>query len=180
MTSSSPLTPALSLSPAAPPPGAPSSGAATTLSPNEVNQLANPQLFLQLLVAELQNQDPTNPMNPATILSQTASLSQMEAVNSMVSALTSGQQTSQAGEATDLMGQDVAATLNGASVSGKVTGVALSATAPPVLDVGGVAVPLADVTSVGVAPPPSSSPAPTTSTSTATSTTGATTTASSA
>lgn len=144
-----------------------STSQSSTLSSNQLNQLSNPQLFLQLLVAELQNQDPTNPMNPSQILSQTASLTQMEAINSMVTAVNGEQSASKTGEATSLIGQNVSATVNNATVSGTVSAVTLSATGDPTLVVNGTNVPLAAVTSVGQAPAPSASPGTATGSSTA-------------
>lgn len=134
-----------------------STSKSSTLSSNQLNQLSNPQLFLQLLVAELQNQDPTNPMNPSQILSQTASLTQMEAINSMVTAVNGEQSASKTAEATSLIGQNVSATVNNATVSGTVSEVTLSASGDPTLVVNGTNVPLAAVTSVGQAPAPSAS-----------------------
>lgn len=121
----------------------------TTLSANQVNQLANPQLFLKLLVAELQNQDPTAPMDPATILSQTANLSQMEAVTSMTAAIQSEQSASQANEATTLIGQTITATVNNSPVTGTVSQVQLNSSGQPSLLVNGTVVPLSALTAIG-------------------------------
>ena len=122
------------------------------LSAQQLNQLSNPQLFLQLLVAELQNQDPTNPMSPQAILSQTASLSQMEAINSMVSAINGEQSSTQATQAAGLLGQTVTASVHNSSISGTVSEVKLSATGAPTLVVNGTDVPLSSVTSLGATP----------------------------
>jgi flagellar basal-body rod modification protein FlgD len=52
--------------------GAASSAASTGgLDPND---------FMSLLVAEIQNQDPTNPMDPTTFMSQLVDLNQLEQV----------------------------------------------------------------------------------------------------
>src|SRR5208337_4588788 len=40
----------------------------------------NPNDFMSLLVAEIQNQDPTNPMDPTTFMSQLVNLNQLEQV----------------------------------------------------------------------------------------------------
>ena len=42
------------------------------------NALGNEQTFLQLLVSEIQNQDPTAPMDSTTFLTQLAQFSQLE------------------------------------------------------------------------------------------------------
>jgi flagellar basal-body rod modification protein FlgD len=119
-----------------------------TVSSSELNQLSNPQLFLQLLVAELQNQDPTNPMDPSTILSQTSELSQMEAVNTMTTAISSEQGATQATQADGLIGMQISATVGGNPITGTVTAVLLSSSGEPTLNVGGTAVPLSAVTEV--------------------------------
>jgi len=40
----------------------------------------NPNDFMTLLVAEIQNQDPTQPMDPTTFMSQLVQLNQLEQV----------------------------------------------------------------------------------------------------
>jgi flagellar basal-body rod modification protein FlgD len=61
----------------------PTSSAATSKSSSasssaSTNPLANEQEFLQLLVAQMQNQDPMNPTDGEQYLSQLASFSQLE------------------------------------------------------------------------------------------------------
>jgi flagellar basal-body rod modification protein FlgD len=41
----------------------------------------NPNDFMTLLVAEIQNQDPTQPMDPTTFMSQLVQLNQLEQVS---------------------------------------------------------------------------------------------------
>ncbi|HTW98698.1 MAG TPA: flagellar hook capping FlgD N-terminal domain-containing protein [Acidimicrobiales bacterium] len=110
--------------------------AAATTGSSEMSQLSNPQLFLQLLIAELQNQDPTNPLDPSTILQQTSELSNVEAMTSMTNEV-SGEQ------ATGLIGMQVSATVNGSPVTGTVSAVNLSATGEPTLTVSGQSGPIA-------------------------------------
>ena len=52
-----------------------SSSSANALS---ASGLGNETTFLQLLVAQIQNQDPTQPMDSSTFLTQLASFSQLE------------------------------------------------------------------------------------------------------
>jgi flagellar basal-body rod modification protein FlgD len=40
----------------------------------------NPNDFMSLLVAEIQNQDPTNPMDPTSFMTQLVNLNQLEQV----------------------------------------------------------------------------------------------------
>jgi flagellar basal-body rod modification protein FlgD len=53
-----------------------SSTSAASLAASD--SLANEQTFLQLLVAQLQNQDPTNPMDGTQFVTQLAEFSQLE------------------------------------------------------------------------------------------------------
>ena len=137
----------------------PSVGGITSLDPaagtgsapgasNVTSQLSNPQMFLQLLVAELQNQDPTSPTSPATILQQTSELAQMESVTTQTSAITSQQTTAQNSEATGLIGRLVTAVIAGNTISGPVSDVALTSSGAPTLTVNGTSVPLSAVTQV--------------------------------
>jgi flagellar basal-body rod modification protein FlgD len=51
---------------------------ATTDAIASTSGLGNEDTFLQLLVAQIQNQDPTNPIDSTTFLTQLASFSQLE------------------------------------------------------------------------------------------------------
>lgn len=83
--------------------------------------------FLQLLVAEMKNQDPTNPMDTSQYMSQFAQLSTVEQAmqtNSKLDALLSSQSLSQAN---GLIGKTVSFTdSTGASFSGKVVSVSIN------------------------------------------------------
>ena len=52
---------------------------AAAISAASTNGL-NPNDFMTLLVAEIQNQDPTQPMDPTTFMSQLVQLNQLEQV----------------------------------------------------------------------------------------------------
>ena len=132
-------------------------------SSNMASQLGTPNMFLKLLMVELEHQNPTSPMTPASMLQQTAMLSQVEAINSMTKAVDQQKQASATTEATGLIGKQVTAVVGGSAVTGAVTDVSLTSTGTPTLDVGGTRVPLSAVTQVRAA----SSPA-TTSTGTTT------------
>ena len=101
--------------------------------------------FLQLLIAEMKNQDPTNPMDTSQYMSQFAQLSTVEQAmqtNSKLDALLSSQSLSQAN---GLIGKTVSFTdSTGASFSGKVVSVAINSD-------GSIAT-LADGTKVAVGP----------------------------
>ncbi|MCU1495393.1 MAG: flagellar hook capping protein [Acidimicrobiaceae bacterium] len=126
-----------------------STGSSSASSTSNISsQLANPQMFLQLLVAELQNQDPTNPTDPSTILQQTSELAQMESVTTQTSAITGAQSTAQDSEATGLVGRTVSALVAGNTITGPVSDVQLSSSGTPTLTINGTSVPLSDVRQV--------------------------------
>jgi len=92
--------------------------------------------FLKLLVAEMQNQDPTNPTDPTQQLSQLASFSAVEqqvATNAKLDSLLSASALSQASA---VIGHTV--TSSDGTVSGVVQSVVLASNGPvAVLDNGG-------------------------------------------
>lgn len=83
--------------------------------------------FLQLLMAQLKNQDPTQPFDSQKMLAdqaQFASLEQMQNMNTNFVTLMAMQNVAQG---TNLIGKNVVATdSTGASVSGQVTGIKFS------------------------------------------------------
>jgi flagellar basal-body rod modification protein FlgD len=101
----------------------------------QLTQLANPQVFLQLLIAELQNQDPTNPMNPSSILQQTSELSNVESMTNLTNTISTQQ-------ATGLLGRTVTANVGGSSVSGTVTAIDIASTGEPTLTLSGQSSPV--------------------------------------
>ena len=83
--------------------------------------------FLQLLIAEMKNQDPTNPMDTSQYMSQFAQLSSVEQAmqtNNKLDSLLSSQSLSQAD---GLIGKTVSFTdSTGATFSGKVTSISIN------------------------------------------------------
>src|SRR5438445_11022844 len=55
-----------------------SSSSSSTSSSSDANGLANEQTFLQLLVAQLKNQNPAQPMDGTTFVTQLAQFSELE------------------------------------------------------------------------------------------------------
>ena len=100
-----------------------SSNSTTTTSSNSVDY----NTFLQLLVAEMKYQDPTNPMDTAQYMSQFAQLSTVEQAmqtNSKLDALLSSQSLSQAN---GLIGKTVSFTdSTGATFTGKVASISIN------------------------------------------------------
>ncbi|MCA1373681.1 MULTISPECIES: flagellar hook assembly protein FlgD [Bradyrhizobium] len=95
----------------------------STTSSNSVDY----NTFLQLLIAQMKNQDPTNPMDTAQYMSQFAQLSTVEQAmqtNAKLDALLSSQSLSQAN---GLIGKTVSFTdSTGATFSGKVVSVSIN------------------------------------------------------
>jgi flagellar basal-body rod modification protein FlgD len=83
--------------------------------------------FLQLLIAEMKNQDPTNPMDTSQYMSQFAQLSSVEQAmqtNNKLDSLLSSQSLSQAD---GLIGKSVSFTdSTGATFSGKVKSISIN------------------------------------------------------
>ncbi|WP_244530500.1 flagellar hook assembly protein FlgD [Salaquimonas pukyongi] len=86
------------------------------------SKTADYDAFLSLLVAQLKNQDPTNPSDPAQFLSQLASFSSVEQQIKTNEHLTSMLSMGNAGEAVQLIGATVA------SADGSTEGVVASVT----------------------------------------------------
>jgi flagellar basal-body rod modification protein FlgD len=123
----------------------------TSLSPTSTTDQANGlggQDFLQLLVMQLKNQDPLNPIDDREFISQMAQLSSLEATNTLSSQV--GEMVTNARQmgALQLVGRDVEYTAgDGSTASGKVTGVRLGASSP-MLRIGSAEVPLEQVQTV--------------------------------
>jgi flagellar basal-body rod modification protein FlgD len=109
---------------------------------------ADKDMFLKLLVAQMRYQDPMNPTDSSQFLSQSAqftALEKMQDVADQTAGLFSAQM---AFGASGLIGKQV--TWNdkdGASQTGKVTGVTFGSTGP-ILDVGGSQLAITDVITV--------------------------------
>ena len=133
-------------------------GVPTGTTPSSTDRTTlDPQAFLQLLVAQLQYQDPSNPVDTSAFMQQTATLSQVQTMNAMSSTLTSLLGAQQAQAATEMIGKTVTyVDPSGLQKSGVVDSAALLSTGAT-LSVGGVDVPLTDVLGVSATPPPSSS-----------------------
>jgi flagellar basal-body rod modification protein FlgD len=86
--------------------------------------------FLTLMLAQLQNQDPTNPVDSNTFLTQLAQLSEVQGINTLntsFSTLSSSMTSAQTLQASSLLGKDALVTsstvnqTSGATVTGAVT-----------------------------------------------------------
>ena len=119
-----------------------SQGSAADTSSLGTAGLLDPTTFLTLLVDELKYQNPLDPTSSSDFMSQIASLSQVEQLQSVSSA-------SQIDEAAGLIGKTVTASdASGDTISGVVTGVT-NGTSGPLLNVGNTTVALSDVEQIG-------------------------------
>lgn len=150
-------------------PGAPGSKAALGTAKTMASQLATPDLFLKLLMAELTHENPTNPTTPSSILQQTAMLSQLESMTAMATAVNQQRRYAASADANGLIGRQVTAFVTGHDLTGVVSGVGVTSSGTPYLDINNTFVPLASVVEVTT---------PSTGTTPATPATGGTTTAS--
>jgi flagellar basal-body rod modification protein FlgD len=105
---------------------------ASSLAASEATGVAGPQLsesdFLSLLVAQMQDQDPTQPSDPTAFVNQLASFSEVSGMDSMQSSmsnLSNSMLASQVASGTSLIGQQVIASTDTASLTtgGTITGV---------------------------------------------------------
>ncbi len=99
---------------------APPTATKTAASKNDVDY----QSFLKLLVAQMKNQDPTNPMDSTQYMAQLAAFSQVEQSVQMNTKLDQMLQSSVLGQADALIGRTV--TSADGEVSGKVDEVRLT------------------------------------------------------
>ena|ERR1700691_1504956 len=67
------------------PPSSSTAGSSTAVSATSASTDQN--MFLQLLVAQLQNQDPTQPMDSTTFVTQLAQFQQLESTNNMATSV---------------------------------------------------------------------------------------------
>lgn len=121
-----------------------SSGAAKTMA----GQLSTPNLFLKLLMAELTHENPTNPTTPSSILQQTAMLSQLESMTAMATAVNQQRRYAASADAIGLIGRQVTAFVTGHDLTGVVSGVGVTSSGTPYLDINNTFVPLASVVEV--------------------------------
>ena len=105
--------------------------------------------FLQLLVAQLQNQSPLNPLNSTDFINQLASLNTVQGISSLNATFSQVLQLQQLTQGSSLVGKTITYTPTGGSpTTGTVNGVSVQ-NGNFVLDVGNNQVSLSQVSSVG-------------------------------
>lgn len=106
------------------------------------------QQFLQLLVDQLQNQDPTQPMDNSQFITQLAQFSTLQAMQSMQTTLQSELGSQLLNQAMSFLGHTVTATQSdGTPITGAVTGVQVQG-GNVLLELGSTTVPLTNVQDV--------------------------------
>jgi flagellar basal-body rod modification protein FlgD len=91
------------------------------------------ELFLSLLVTQLQNQDPSSPMDTNQMISQTTQLAMMEQITAQTKTGTENFSLQMRMAAAALIGQDVSYTAaDGATVTGVASAVSYSGPVPQV------------------------------------------------
>ncbi len=112
------------------------------------NTQLSSQAFLQLLVAQLQYQDPSKPVDTSQFMTETATLTQVQSMESNSKATAQMLQLQQAQNASSMVGHTVSYLDNsGNSATGLVTAATISAT-PPTLRIGSTDIGLSQIQQV--------------------------------
>jgi flagellar basal-body rod modification protein FlgD len=123
--------PAAAATPAASPSGTGTSGttgtsgSSTSSTANSTDQLTNEGTFLQLLVAQIQNQDPLNPADSIQFIGQLVQFSQLEQLLSINQGVTT-----LAGDVSGNSGTSGAGNTSGTGGTGGTSGTSSTAPAP--------------------------------------------------
>jgi flagellar basal-body rod modification protein FlgD len=106
--------------------------------------------FMQMLIAELENQDPTNPMSNEDLLTQLSTMSQLQSTQDLDNALQSNTNNQQLSIASSFIGANITGTDSNNNAVNGIVSQALLQNGAAYVQVGSTLVPLANVT--GVAP----------------------------
>lgn len=109
--------------------------------------MVNQDQFLQLLVTQLQNQDPNNPVDQTQMLAQLAQFSSLSEMQSLNQTMTSSAQFSQLSQSASLIGKTVTAGTTASPVTGVVGSVSVQS-GEAYLNIGGQSVDASTVTSI--------------------------------
>ena len=129
--------------------GSTTQAAATTPTADSTSSQMDKDLFLKLMVTQLRNQDPLNPQDSAEFLAQTAQFTSLEKLEAVASQSSQALAAQMAFGASSLAGRTVSylAEDGVTETQGTVESVRFTA-AGPMLTVGGVEVPIANVVTV--------------------------------
>lgn len=127
----------------------PASQASASSAANALASLTQGNTFLDLLVAQLKNQDPTNPLSTNQLMAQTAELAQVQTLTAMSNQQSQATSDMATLAATGLMGKQVAGQdASGSKVDGQVDSVTVGSSGPILQLSSGASLPLSSVVSV--------------------------------
>jgi flagellar basal-body rod modification protein FlgD len=86
----------------------------------QIKQVMDKDDYLKLLITQLQNQDPTNPMEDREFIAQMAQFSSLEQMTNISNGFQSLASVLSAGQATSMLGKDVEVIVNGNVIGGQV------------------------------------------------------------
>ncbi|GAB2518181.1 flagellar hook assembly protein FlgD [Paramicrobacterium agarici] len=124
----------------------------STVTPaQDRKQTLDSEVFMQLLVTQLKNQDPSSPMNTNEMISQTTQLAMMEQLTAMATTSNENFALSMRQTAAALVGQQASyLDADGNEVSGLVSSVSFAESVPQVT-IGDTTVPLDAVSGISTA-----------------------------
>ncbi len=129
------------------PVGSSSGSSASNATSDPLNGLT-PQDFLKMLIAELQNQDPTQPVSNTEILDEVSQISNVETNQSLSNTLQGVALEQSLSTATNLLQKNVTAvTSAGNSISGTVDSISV-ANGTATFTINGTVVPFSNITSI--------------------------------
>jgi len=121
-----------------------SSTLATTQSPQDLKNE-----FLQMLMTQLKNQDPTNPVDDTAMLGEEAQFSSLEQMQNMNQNLVSLMAMQNVSQAVSLVGKTVTGVdANGAAASGQVASLVFNSGTPELKLVDGSIIPLTNIQTI--------------------------------
>lgn len=133
----------------------PTAAAAALYTPPEVRapkQTMDGEMFMQLLITQLQNQDPSSPMDTNEMVSQQTQMAMMESLTNLGTKVDEGFSLQMRSAAAALIGEQVSYFgPDGTAVTGTATSVSYAGPVPEVT-VNGVKVPLDAISSITSAP----------------------------
>lgn len=137
------------------------SNASTAASSSSTS--SDSQMFLQLMVAQMQYQDPDNPTDTSTMLQQNATFTEVQAVQEMTQEMQMMLSSQVAFGGAAMVGKQVSyVDGNGDTQTGTVQGASFTGSGP-VLNIDGTSVPLNSIASIGDTGTPSATTGATTS-----------------
>ena len=135
------------------------SGPAKAIDPS--SNTLDKQAFLELLVTQLRNQDPSSPMDSNALMAQTTQMASMESLTEISTTSRESFALQMRAAAAALVGQHVSYSSGKDTLTGQVSAVSYAG-AVPTVTIGGKDVPLdaiSKITAAGIVPAPPTPPA---------------------